>query len=198
MNPLQEEFVTNSIAMKLKTLGFDKPCFAFYDANGIFTYGFNQTNGRNIKQFFFQTSINSKIRKTRSSAPLWQQAINFLKEMGVCVLQLPGDINAKWAVSMNGDFKGAYDKEEAFLHAIKLINNEPIEKISVSDVRNIVEKIKVSDIQSILEDKKVLSEAYERFDGEATEGETTKGEKQMFIQGFLQACSWFKGVLNIK
>jgi hypothetical protein len=50
----------------------------------------------------------------------------------------------------------------------------------------------LSGVLFLLRDDNVLEKAYELLDLELTEGQTTKGEKQMFVQGFLQACSWIR------
>lgn len=42
-----------------------------------------------------------------------------------------------------------------------------------------------------------LDKAYKCLDAEATDGVTTSAEKQMFIQGFLQACNWMRTDKNI-
>lgn len=79
--------------------------------------------------------------------------------------------------------------EKDLWHSVVAANGKTVCNCrNIKDAEFIVKKCNV-DIQ-ILQQDKVLQKAYEYLDGEATEGQTTKAEKQMFIQGFLQACGW--------
>jgi hypothetical protein len=64
-----KDFVPYSIALELKQLGFDEPCFGCYDEKGVFGL-----TVMSIKQYY----INIKEDTWNCSAPLYQQAINFL------------------------------------------------------------------------------------------------------------------------
>jgi hypothetical protein len=66
---MKKEFVTYDLALRMKQLGFDEPCLKAYDKNGIL-YHSHKTD----KLF---TVLNSNL-STQCSAPLFQQAINFL------------------------------------------------------------------------------------------------------------------------
>ncbi len=68
---LEKEFVTFEIAEKLKELGFDEPCFGFYS---------NQIAGK--KSYLIIGNIvkmQDHYHGQICSAPLCQQAINWLK-----------------------------------------------------------------------------------------------------------------------
>ena len=69
-------------------------------------------------------------------------------------------------------------------------------KNEAENTSNSSEKLLLSDVMAMLQQDKVLQKAYEYLDGEATEGQTTKAEEQMFVQGFLQACSWMRKNCN--
>ena len=105
----EQLFVTYEIALELKKLNFDEPCFA----------SFNETFNKGVIQFTeiaFLTNFNNA--KHLISAPLWQQAQSFLRERGVLVAE-------RW----DGWEYGAYEwddfiyvetREQAILKAIEL------------------------------------------------------------------------------
>lgn len=61
---MKDQFVPYKLAVKLKELGFNEVCLAFYDASKAFTYSPN----------------NNKIYTVKILAPLWQQAFDFFRE----------------------------------------------------------------------------------------------------------------------
>lgn len=66
---MKELFVTYDIALAMKELGFDKPCFGLYYVEN--------------KKFSKTNFSNSNIVKTNDyiiDAPLWQQCMDWLKE----------------------------------------------------------------------------------------------------------------------
>ena len=75
---MENEFVTYSIAKKLNELGFNKSCFAYF-RNNIIVYvnrwNFETTKSHTIKQDDITNEVDDIIL-----APLWQQAIDFLRE----------------------------------------------------------------------------------------------------------------------
>lgn len=66
MNTPEKEFVPYELAVKLKALGFDEPCFAVY---------FNTT-----QQLYFDKYINEFTKDVRTLAPLYQQAFRWFRE----------------------------------------------------------------------------------------------------------------------
>ena len=64
---MEKEFVTYEIALELKELGFDEPCFGAWVNNELFI-----TENENPK--IQSLSIN------QCTAPLYQQAFRFLRE----------------------------------------------------------------------------------------------------------------------
>jgi hypothetical protein len=61
---MNKEFVPYEQALALKELGFDEPCFGFYTYEGKFS-----------NELSFNEYKNTALK---TSAPLYQQAINFL------------------------------------------------------------------------------------------------------------------------
>lgn len=60
---MKDQFVPYESAVKLKELGFNEPCLAFYDCSKAFTYSPN----------------NSKIYTIKILAPLWQQVFDWFR-----------------------------------------------------------------------------------------------------------------------
>lgn len=65
---MEKEFVPFELAVKLKELGFDEPCFAAYHTE----YKISSTCSDGIK--------NSDLHLSLPSAPLWQQAFDWFRE----------------------------------------------------------------------------------------------------------------------
>lgn len=61
---MKNQFIPYELAVKLKELGFDEVCLAFYDGTKAFTYSPN----------------NSSIYAIKTLAPLWQQAFDWFRE----------------------------------------------------------------------------------------------------------------------
>ena len=75
---MEKEFVPYELALKLKQLGFDEPCFAGYrDSEWI------GTDGPNSRYFHSQLFSNHQFdedQKECCSAPLFQQAFRWFRE----------------------------------------------------------------------------------------------------------------------
>ena len=68
---MKNEFVPYELAVKLKALGFDEPCFGCYDDKAVFGL-----TVMSIKQYY----TNSKEDTWNCAAPLYQQAFRFFRE----------------------------------------------------------------------------------------------------------------------
>ena len=83
---MEEQFVTYEIALKLKELGFDEECLAYYDIKMLFPVEqplpdeFNTTKTNNIyyNNDFHYTSI--KLEDDIIIAPLYQQVTDWFRE----------------------------------------------------------------------------------------------------------------------
>lgn len=110
---MKEQFVTYEIALKFKELGFDEEVIATFDTdenNELKIFAFSVPDKGIFEEGFK--------REWCIKTPLWQQAIDFLKERKVLVAE-------RW----DGWEYGAYDwddfiytdtKEEAILKAIEI------------------------------------------------------------------------------
>ncbi len=77
---INKEFVTYELSLKLKELGFDTSCIAYYDENGVL-YPMACVYGPDTMHFGsfipkYQYPANDKL----IAAPLWQQAFDFFRE----------------------------------------------------------------------------------------------------------------------
>lgn len=72
---MEKEFVPYGLALKLKEIGFDEPCMAFYFKRGAINKYWNR----------IYTNSVCEIEKTHNfhcTAPLWQQAWRWLADKG--------------------------------------------------------------------------------------------------------------------
>jgi len=67
---MEKEFVPYELALKMKQLGFNEPCFGFYDESLYFPNNENQ----------YGTFCNQKLDAPSCSAPLFQQAFRWFRE----------------------------------------------------------------------------------------------------------------------
>jgi hypothetical protein len=67
---MNEEFIPYEQALELKRLGFDEPCFGFYDESLYFPNNENQ----------YGTFCNQPLDAPSCSAPLYQQAFRWFRE----------------------------------------------------------------------------------------------------------------------
>jgi hypothetical protein len=109
---MKEQFVTYDISLKLKELGFDEPCFGYFNIS--------------TKSFYFADNgeymLSKNLPSIIVSAPLWQQVIDWLKrEYSICVTQTPSIVVDSWIV-VTSDSKTIFSgsKEQAILNAIGL------------------------------------------------------------------------------
>ena len=88
---MKKQFVTYEIALKLKELGFDEPCLAYYDIKILFPIEqplpdeFNTTKTNNI---YYDNDFHYPLIKLEDDiiiAPLWQQVWSFLDDNGVII-----------------------------------------------------------------------------------------------------------------
>jgi len=67
---MEKEFIPYEQSLALKELGFDEPCFAFYDESLYFPNNKNQ----------YGTFCNQPLDAPSCSAPLYQQAFRWFRE----------------------------------------------------------------------------------------------------------------------
>ena len=86
---MEEQFVTYEIALKLKELGFDEPCFGFFDKELFLFCLVDQESDCEINTITYKNGLNNIIAdvnyETIIIAPLWQQVWSFLDDNGVII-----------------------------------------------------------------------------------------------------------------
>lgn len=108
---MKEQFVTYEIALKLKELGFDEPCFGWYS--------YEEFNPLRIQKCETYLGIESCTK-----APLWQQAIDWFAENYIILIQQ--QFNGYTIVRKFGKKEFISDtwinaKEQALYQALELI-----------------------------------------------------------------------------
>lgn len=138
---MKDQFVTYEIAKKLKELGFDEPCFSKWEKYIntfklypiLATFGLNtpyekESNGYDQKQvneggYTFTGYKNNVLDHGKDviTAPLWQQAIEFINKTNIFVQELE---NNHWSVkdkTVSNYQVISGTKEGAILRALELI-----------------------------------------------------------------------------
>jgi hypothetical protein len=93
------DFVPYELALELKQLGFDEPCFAFYDESLYFPNNENQ----------YGTFCNQKLDASSCSAPTYSQAFRWFREKHNlrCQINYIGGLINKttwWDISVIGHY----------------------------------------------------------------------------------------------
>ena len=121
---MKEQFVSYSIALKLKELGFNEHCFGMYCQHGDL---------QNINLFTSNDPDNISKRssfKLICIAPLWQQVIDWFREEHNINLYLPKSVYGGYVYVVDSKYsdtiyKDYYDaREQAILKAIELCQKE--------------------------------------------------------------------------
>jgi hypothetical protein len=105
---MKKEFIPYELALKMKVLGFDEPCVAFYEESKRLSIGFNWLNG---------DGKNSNLQEC--TAPLYQQAFRwFRKEYDLNYVIVKAE---SWFYTINGcnTQEGFNTYEEAELACLK-------------------------------------------------------------------------------
>jgi hypothetical protein len=126
---MEKEFVTIDLALRMKALGFDEPCFgAFYDDGKLFIHWNDNVDADEL----FISQEKCEYYDYECLAPTWQQAFRwFREEYNIYAVPMPfSGKNAFYIqVSGKGALKFDYDTyEEAELACleklIEIVENE--------------------------------------------------------------------------
>ena len=74
---MNKEFVPYNESLELKALGFDEPCFGYYDNEGLQCGVFFWWNRENKNSLFVKPE---KTNNPKTSAPTYSQAFHFFRE----------------------------------------------------------------------------------------------------------------------
>lgn len=129
---MKNQFVTYNIALKLKELGFNEPCLCEWNIS-------EQTNEISLRDVYYGLQGDWPHR-VLFGAPLWQQAIDWLRETHKIYINFSvtiGECEMQISVTDNNPERNSYadtfrlyewtnileGKEHAILKAIELIEN---------------------------------------------------------------------------
>ena len=119
---MEKEFIPFEIALSLKELGFDEPCFSFYRKEKLYLCDYKNVNEEKISII---------------SAPLYQQAFKFFKEK----------YNLNFIVYKNINIDG-YDFCEITLNGIENINTfKSYEEAELECIKKLIEMTKEQNIK---------------------------------------------------
>ena len=79
-NKMEKEFVTYELAVKLKVLGFDEPCCAFYQVEYAESRPTMVDDDNQYRLTGYRTCKNSEIPEHYTSAPTFSQAFRWLMQ----------------------------------------------------------------------------------------------------------------------
>jgi len=116
---MEKEFIPYQQGLALKELGFDEPCFGFYDESLYFPNNENQ----------YGTFCNQILDASSCSAPLYQQAFRWFREKYGWTIKINKIVKDTWSFTLENFtlkrelFEGRFNTyEEAELECLtKLI-----------------------------------------------------------------------------
>ena len=120
------DFVPYELALELKQLGFDEPCFAFYDESLYFPNNENQ----------YGTFCNQKLDASSCSAPTYSQAFRWFRDkhnLRCQINYIGGLINETtwWDISVIGHYNTNPKEWE--------MKYQPYEEAEVACLRKLIE-----------------------------------------------------------
>ena len=96
---METEFVPYELAVKLKRIGFDEPCLAFYQIEYAEVIPTMVDDNEEYRLTGFRTCKNSKIPEHYVSAPIFSQSFRWFREKNFYV-----SINTYHSVSLDKPF----------------------------------------------------------------------------------------------
>ena len=112
---MKKQFVTYEIALKLKELGFDEPCFAFY--------GLSRDDYKTIRLSIFQNLKTDYLPDVHHlnvtcDAPLYQQAFRFFREKYKLHLTITSisQESWQWHITKPGESLGKLYEEDFYTY----------------------------------------------------------------------------------
>ncbi len=108
---MEKEFVIYPLALRMKKLGYNEPCFAFYQVENFEEKPCGVDDKDEYIRTGFATCKNSEIPDHFASAPTWQSAFRWFREK--CDLHLLPTRNAdKWWCTFGGWNSEVYNSFE--------------------------------------------------------------------------------------
>ncbi len=75
---MKKEFVPYDLALELRKLGFDEPCFAYYSSDGDYILGIDEVRFDTISTYDQNSNLGED--SNACTTPLYQQAFRWLRE----------------------------------------------------------------------------------------------------------------------
>jgi hypothetical protein len=114
-----KDFVPYEQALELKELGYDEPCFAFYNHNGQLLRYMNPDKDWNSLSSQLLKNSNITIPDTYT-APTFSQAFRWFREKGIYFEIVTIEVNKEYETHFQGFFtKGYITYEEAELACLE-------------------------------------------------------------------------------
>jgi hypothetical protein len=143
---MKEQFIPYELALELKKLGFNEPCFAIW--SGFDENNFSVTD--TVRLFSSKFSIDGTQSNTlyinptdnRVSAPLWQQAFDWFRERGynACIEVTDTTIHYYWSITI----QDSNDREYNDVDLIDSVNNRWYSSLRFENYDNArIEAIKI-------------------------------------------------------
>lgn len=112
-------FLPYELALLARDKEFNEPCIRKYDLFNKAFYNFTIEEAKDWNKGYRINKANTH----ELSIPLYQQIIDWFREKEIRINELPttGLNPPRWALSINGDFKGGYKIDKAIEKAFKLI-----------------------------------------------------------------------------
>lgn len=129
---INKQFVTYEIALKLKEMGFDEYCF------GVFFRGKFMTG--NVEQYVWNLVHSATTNSDCNSidivtAPLWQQVIDWLREVYDIHIEIYLDINDLYEISITNKVLVNYyiddDSDQGFIDFYKAREQAILKSIEI-------------------------------------------------------------------
>jgi hypothetical protein len=98
---MKEQFCTYEISLKLKEIGFDEDCLAYYKDTKI--VGVNRWDRKDFEFHYISLKEITNITSEIVLAPLWQQVIDWLHCKGVFII-INMDITSMWVYQIGPGF----------------------------------------------------------------------------------------------
>lgn len=120
---MKEQFVTYEIAKRMKELGFNEPCFTVFVSSRVITFLPSSMN---------YCKNNNELPIHTVSAPLWQQAIDWLREKyNVEIWVEPAMLSYRYKILASDnkweghkEIKFEQARETAILKALEIIDKK--------------------------------------------------------------------------
>jgi hypothetical protein len=133
---MNKEFIPYELALELKQLGFDEPCFAFYDESLYFPNNENQ----------YGTFCNQKLDASSCSAPTYSQAFRWFREKHFLVAILfnddgdieYGNLRYNWEIRIITESFKTYDEKVANCFVGKS-NYKTYEEAELASLKRLIE-----------------------------------------------------------